>query len=90
MNKTNVVNQVSNNTGIATDVCEKVIKAFEEESGEALVNKWKGNKKDKTDIIAGISTKTDITIEECEKIITAFEEVLSVGLSNKLRFFITI
>lgn len=87
MNKTDVVNQVSKNTGYTADICEKVINAFEEQAGDALIDKFRGIKNNRIDMVAGISTKTDIALEDCEKIITAFEDVLNTGLSDKLKFF---
>jgi len=38
MNKTDVITEISRDTGISTDVCEKVIKAFEEKFGDALMS----------------------------------------------------
>lgn len=87
MNKADVVTQVSTKTGIAADICEKVIKAFEEQSGEALIGKFKGGKNNRADMVAGISEKTGLTLEDCEKVLTAFEEVIGTGLSDKLRLF---
>ena len=87
MNKNDVVMQVSEKSGIGVDICEKVIKAFGEQSGEALANKLKGVKGDRTDILSGISEKTGFALEECEKVIASFEEVLGGGLSDKLKFF---
>lgn len=87
MNKTDVVTQVSEKSGIAVDICEKVIKAFEEQSGDALVNKFKGVKNNRADMVAGISEKTNLSLDECEKILTAFEEVFDKGLSDKLKLF---
>lgn len=87
MNKTDVVERISKKTGISADICEKVVKAFEEQSGDALANKLKGVKNNRADILAGISEKTGISSEDCEKALTAFEEVIGSGLSDKLKFF---
>lgn len=87
MNKTEVVNEVSQKSGIGTEICERVIKAFEEQSGNVLTAKFKGVKNNRAEIVAGIAEKTGYALDECEKIITAFEEVLDSGLSDKLRFF---
>lgn len=87
MNKTDVVTQVSQKTGFTAEVCGKVIKAFEEQSGHALENKLRGIKNSQTDIAAAISEKNDIAREDCEKIIAALDEVLNAGLSGKLKFF---
>lgn len=84
MNKTEVVNQVSQKSENAPEICEKVIKAFEKQSEEALIGKFKGIKNNRTDIVTGISEKTGLASAECDKVITAFEEVLGTGLSDKL------
>lgn len=87
MNKTDVVNQVSQKSGAAVDVCEKIMKAFEDQAGDALIGKFKGIKNNRADMVAGIAEKTGFELEECEKVLTAFEEVFDAGLSDKLRFF---
>lgn len=87
MNKTDVITQVSQKSGIATDICEKVIKAFEEQSSDALINKVKGVKNNRADMVAGITEKTGFSFEDCEKVLTAFEEVFGTGLSDKLKLF---
>lgn len=86
MNKTDVVTQVSQNSGISSDICEKVIKAFEEQSGDALIGKFKGIKNNRSNIVEGISEKTGLPLEECDKVLATFEKVFGMGLSNKLSF----
>jgi len=44
MNKADVIRKVSEETGIESNLCEKVIKAFEEQSGDVLAVKLKGKK----------------------------------------------
>lgn len=87
MNKTDVVTQVSQKTGIPADICEKVIKAFEEQSGDALISKFKGIKNNHADMLTGITSKTGFASEDCEKILAAIEAVIGTGLSDKLKFF---
>jgi len=87
MNKADVVMKVSEKSGIAGDICEKVIKAFEEQAGGTLMNKFKGIKNNHADFVAGISEKTGLALEDCEKVVTALNEVLDIGLSDKLKFF---
>lgn len=87
MNKADVITKVSEKSGIATDVCEKVIKAFEEQSGDALIGKFKGIKNNRNGMVAGITEKTGLALDDCEKVLTAFEEVFGAGLSNKLKLF---
>lgn len=87
MNKTDVVTRVSAKSGIASDICEKVIKAFEEQSGDALIGKFKGVRNNRADMVAGIAGKTGFSLEDCEKVLSAFEEVFGAGLSDKLKLF---
>lgn len=87
MNKTDVVNQVSLKSGYAADMCEKILKALEEQSGDALIERFKGVKNNRAGMVAGISEKTGFSLDECEKVLTVFEEVFDTGLSNKLKFF---
>ena len=87
MNKTDVIRQVSEKTGIESNVCETVIKAFEEQTGDALVGKFKGIKTNHADMLAGISGRTGVRGEDCEKVLTALEGVLGAGISEKLNFF---
>jgi len=87
MNKTDVVTQTSQKSGISADICEKVIKAFEEQSGDALIGKFRGVKNNRADMVAGIAEKTGLVLEDCEKVLTAFEEVAGKGLADKLKFF---
>jgi hypothetical protein len=42
MNKADVLSKVSEKTGIDSAICEKVIEAFEEQAGDALMEKIKG------------------------------------------------
>lgn len=87
MNKTEVITEVSQKSGVAAEICEKLLKAFEEQSGEALINKFKGVKNNRGDMVAGIAAKTGIDVDICEKVLTAFEEVFEGGLSDKLKIF---
>ena len=87
MNKTDVITKVSQKSGIAADICEKVVKAFEDQAGDALIGKFKGDKNNRADMLAGITEKTGLALEDCEKVLTAFEEVFGTGLSDKLKFF---
>lgn len=87
MNKTDAVNQVVKNTGLAADLCGQVIKAFEEQTVSALENRLRGMKSNQAEILTVISRQTDVAFDDCETIIESFEEVLSTELANKLRFF---
>lgn len=87
MNKTDVVNQVSQKSGEAVEICEKIIKAFEDHAGDALIGKFKGVKNNRADMVAGIQQKTGFSLEVCDKVLAAFEEVFDSGLTDKLKFF---
>ncbi|MCL1963671.1 MAG: hypothetical protein FWF69_01240 [Firmicutes bacterium] len=87
MNKTEVVAQIARKTGFSADVCEKVIKAFEEQTGDALLGKLKGIQNNRTGMLASICEKTGLALADGEKAVAALEEVLGTGLSDKLRFF---
>ena len=87
MNKADVIRSVSEKSGVEPDACEKVIKAFEEQAGDALIEKFKGVKTDHADMLAGISGRTGIRSEDCDKVLTALGEVLNAGISDKLNFF---
>jgi hypothetical protein len=87
MNKTDVINKVSEQTGIAADACEKVIKAFEEQAGDILAAKIKGLTGESADILTGVSEKVGMGIEDCQKVLTALQGVVQEGISDKLGAF---
>lgn len=87
MNKTEVISKVSQQSGAAAEICEKLLDAFEEQSSEALVNKFKGVKNNRADMVAGMAEKTGVAADICEKVLAAFEEVFAGGLSDKLKIF---
>jgi len=87
MNKTEVIQKVSEKTGIESNVCERAIKAFEEQAGDTLAGKLKGMENKQADILAGISERTGISSENCEKVLSALEEVVRDGMSDKLNIF---
>lgn len=86
MDKRDVIAQVSQKSGIAAELCGKVVKAFEKQSGEAIINKFKGIPNNRASILAGISEKTGLAAEDCEKALSALEEVVGAELSGKLTF----
>ncbi|MCL2009353.1 MAG: hypothetical protein FWG71_02255 [Synergistaceae bacterium] len=87
MNKAGVVARVSQKSGIAVDVCEKVIDAFEEQFGDILLKKIKGVKSDLADVAESISQKTGLASPDCEKVLAAFKEVVGEGLVDRLKFW---
>ena len=87
MNKTDVIQKVSEQTGLESNACEKVIEAFEEQAGDTLAGKLKGIKIEQADILAGVSERTGISSGDCEKVLTALERVVHDGISDKLNIF---
>lgn len=86
MNKAQVIKAVSERTGIALNICEMVIKAFEEQAGSALAGEFLGNDPRHAELLARISKTTGIRPEDCEKIVTALQAAVKSGLSEKLGF----
>jgi nucleoid DNA-binding protein len=87
MNKTDVIRKVSEQSGIESNVCEKVIKAFEEQAGDVLAGKLKGEETNQANIPASISERTGISAGDCEKVLAALEGVVRDGISDKLNIF---
>lgn len=87
MNNTDVVTRVSQITGIDTNICQKILKAFEDQAGDALIGKFQGKKNNRADMITAITARTGFALEDCDKVLTAFEEVFDAGLSDKMKFF---
>jgi nucleoid DNA-binding protein len=87
MNNADVIRKVSETTGIESSVCEKIIKAFEEQAGDALAEKLKGTEASHANLPAGISETTGISSDDCEKVLTALEGVVRDGISDKLNIF---
>ena len=86
MNKADVIQSVSEKTGIAPDLCETILKAFEKQAGDALAAKLKGAGGDQADLLARISQETGVPSTDCEKVLTASGEVVKAGIADKLGF----
>jgi hypothetical protein len=87
MNKADVIQKVSEKTGIESNVCEKVIKAFEEQAGDELAAKLKGTTAQQADHLAGVSERSGISSDNCQKVLTALEQIVHDGISDKLNIF---
>jgi nucleoid DNA-binding protein len=87
MNNADVIRKVSETTGVESSICEKIIKAFEEQAGDALAEKLKRTEAGNADMLAGISERTGISSADCEKVLTALEGVVRDGISDKLNIF---
>ena len=86
MNKADVIQSVSEKTGIAPDVCERILKAFEQQAGDALAAKLTGQGADQSDLLARIAQETGEPSADCEKVLTASGEVVKAGIADKLGF----
>jgi nucleoid DNA-binding protein len=87
MNKKEVLARVSEKSGIAIEVCRKIIDEFEKQFGDTLWKKIKGEKNIRSDLAEVISQKINISSSDCEKVLTAFKEVVDEGLEKKLKFW---
>ncbi len=82
MNKADVIQSVSEKTGIAPDVCERILKAFEQQAGDSLT----GQGAHQADLLARIAQETGEPSADCEKVLTASGEVVKAGIADKLGF----
>ena len=87
MNKADVIARVSEKTGLATSACEKVIDAFEEHAGEALVARLKGDRAKRAEWLAEVAAKSGASAQDCEKILGSLEDVVKSGIYEKLNAF---
>jgi hypothetical protein len=74
-------------TGIDSAICEKVIEAFEEQAGDALMEKIKGTQTNDSNVLANISAKTGVSSPDGDQILTALGGVVQEGISDKLSVF---
>jgi hypothetical protein len=87
MNKADVVRTVSEKTGVAPDVCDKIIRALEEQAGGVLAAKLKGAGAEQTDMLARISQEAGVPAADCEKVLAATDDVVKSGIADKLGVF---
>ena len=87
MNKGDVIQSVSEKTGVAPDVCDKIIKALEAQAGDVLAAKLQGASTGDIDMLARISQQSGAPAADCEKVLAAAEEVVKSGIADKLGFF---
>ena len=84
MNKADVIKSVSEKTGISPDLCEKILKAFEQHAGDLLSAKLKGTGTGTAGALAQISQQTGIAAADCERVLAALEDVVKAGIADKL------
>lgn len=85
MNKTEVINKVAEKTGMEPSVCERIIKAFEQQTGETFAGKLTGIVTHHSGILAGVAERTGFRPDECQKVLSALEEVVKAGIFDKLK-----
>jgi hypothetical protein len=86
MNKADVIRSVSEKTGIAPELCENVLKALEQQAGDALAAKLKGAGGDQVDMLERISQATGVPPADCQRVLDASGEVIKAGIGEKLGF----
>ena len=89
MNKTEVITQVSEKSGVSCDICEKILKGLEKhiDFGDALKMLTSSLKDSYATVISKHLHNGGISLSDCEKVLFAFDEVLGNGIKNKLKFF---
>jgi nucleoid DNA-binding protein len=84
MNKADVIQSVSEQTGIAPELCEKILKAFENEVGDNLSATLKGQDGERTGMLARISQQTGASEADCDRVVSTAAEVVKAGIADKL------
>lgn len=86
MNKADVIKSVSEKTGITPDLCEKIIKALEQQAGDVLAAKFRGDGTAGTDMLARVSQVSGVPEADCQRVLAATEDVVKTGIADKLGF----
>jgi len=84
MNKADVIQRVSEKTGVAPELCERILKAFESEVGDALAATLKGQGSEPSGMLARISQQTGASPEDCDRVVSTAAEVVKAGIADKL------
>ncbi len=87
MNKADVIAKVAEKTGLPPSACEKVVDAFEEHAGEALIARLKGDQAKRAEWLAEVAGKAGVRSEDCEKVLASLEDVVKSGIYEKLNAF---
>ena len=85
MNKADVIQSVSEKTGVAPDVCERILNSLEKQAGDVLASKLKGGG-DRPDMLAEISRETGVPATDCERVLSAAADVVKIGIADKFGF----
>lgn len=84
MNKADVIQSVSEKTGIAPELCEKILKAFESEAGDTLAATLKGQGGEQSGMLARISQHTGVPEADCDRVLSTAADVVKAGIADKL------
>jgi nucleoid DNA-binding protein len=84
MNKADVIRSVSDKTGVAPELCETILKAFESEIGDTLSATLKGQGGEQTGMLARISQQTGASAADCDRVVSTAAEVVKDGIADKL------
>ena len=84
MNKADVIERVSEQTGVPPALCEKILKAFENELGDTLSATLKGQDGEQSGMLARISQQTGASEADCDRVVSTAAEVLKAGIADKL------
>jgi nucleoid DNA-binding protein len=87
MNKADIIQRVSEQTGVAPALCETILKAFENELGGALSATLKGQGNEQSGMLARISQQTGASPEDCDRVVSTAPEVVKAGIADKLGSF---
>lgn len=83
MNHTDVVSAVASKTGLSPELCNTVIKSFEDVVGLQILTKM--GKKDLVteELLGKVVSSSGASQEDSRAILTALNETLSEGISKK-------
>ena len=84
MNKADVIQSVSEKTGVAPELCEKILKAFENEVGDTLASTLKGEGGEQSGMLSRIAQQTGASTADCDRVVAAAAEVVKAGIADKL------
>jgi hypothetical protein len=84
MNKADVIQRISEQTGLPPDLCETILKAFENEVGGTLSATLKGQGGEQSGMLARISRQTGASPEDCDRVVSTAAQVVKAGIADKL------
>lgn len=86
MNHTDVIHTITVKTGLDTDLCNTVVKAFEAVSGAAILGKLGGKHLNTAEMAEKVAAASAVPADTCAQVLTALDEVMGDGLSAKFGF----